>query len=706
MNANDTSTLSREELVREFGASGYTFFNGLIEAGEFNSKLTGTDGAATYDKMRRTDGQVRATLLVQKLPIHAATWTVEAESDAIERDLNEMLFERIDFDEYLRHYLTVLDFGFSLLEKVWMVDASRLWFRKLAFRAQTSIVKWIVDDQTGDLKEIVQRVSKDNFTRDVTIPAEKLLKITIQQEGNNFEGISILRSAYKHWFIKDQVERIDAIAQERWGLGIPYAQGPEGGYDEKDERNAINTLKNLKSGAKAWMFFPYGWDFGVKGPGQGSRYDPMPTIKYHDELISRNALAMFLNLGTTETGSRALGGTFSDMFFNAEKAIANGIVGATNKQVIRPFLRVNYANGDKIKATLRWSDLQIRSLETLARATSLFAAAGFMTPDRETENIIRDMADLPSKDLTEDSGETGGESFRERRRRNRVRRLAEPVFWRELTEVEKSMSLREIDGRQDDAEDQVADLFVKIRPVWVDSLIEQIREALSDGDASDVDQVSIPVPLRNQMAAGIVAIERELFRFGRQKVQEEQTRQLRQAGADEALQAAEARSFRDEPPESKEITDVFWVRARRYLNRLSSRVENVAIERALDLHRTKGTDIDPEDLDTLSDDLNGMWMNTARLEAKAVISSAFNMGRTHQAEIQKEEIEFAEYSAILDENLCEECEDLDGERFDVGSEEYYANAPPNKQCLSAQSGSNRCRCVYAFAFKTEQRSRG
>jgi hypothetical protein len=51
---------------------------------------------------------------------------------------------------------------------------------------------------------------------------DKLIVFVNEMEGMNWWGTSLLRPAYKHWFIKNTLYKIDAIAHERQGLGIPY----------------------------------------------------------------------------------------------------------------------------------------------------------------------------------------------------------------------------------------------------------------------------------------------------------------------------------------------------------------------------------------------------------------------------------------------------------------------------------------------------
>ena len=262
------------------------------------------------------------------------------------------------------------------------------------------------------------------------------------------------------------------------------------------------------------------------------------------------------------------------------------------------------------------------------------------------------------------------------------------------------MALREISGRQDDAAGQVVEIYERTQREWVTSLVDQLKAVASDGDLSDIDRVKVPDDLRYRAAPEIVEIADEVFDFGRRTVQEEQTRQARRA------KAVAAMAFRDEPPESAEIKKLFWVRSRQMLNRLSSRSEAIAAEWALGIYRTVGEDVRDADFGEVGADLTGMFMNVVKLEARALISEAFNLGRDRQAAAIKERVEKAVYSAILDENLCEECRQDDGKEFRLDTKEYYDHAPPNRNCESTQGGGNRCRCLYVYVFKSEQRSRG
>lgn len=147
---------TKSVLNKTFGASGTPLVDGYILE-EYNPKLAGAQGLRTYDKMRKSDAQVFATLLAMELPIRATKWDVmpatdeNGETGDFEHEVADRvranLFEEMDgtFDDFIREALTMLPFGFSLFEKVWTSDGEFVRLKKLASRKQISIQKWQTD---------------------------------------------------------------------------------------------------------------------------------------------------------------------------------------------------------------------------------------------------------------------------------------------------------------------------------------------------------------------------------------------------------------------------------------------------------------------------------------------------------------------------------------------------------------------------------
>lgn len=73
--------------------------------------------------------------------------------------------------------------------------------------------------------------------------------------------------------------------------------------------------------------------------------------------------------------------------------------------------------------------------------------------------------------------------------------------------------------------------------------------------------------------------------------------------------------------------------------------------------------------------------------ARTSAGVVYNQGR--MAEMESAGVERVVRSEVLDQATCEVCAQLDGEVYEVGTGEYYENAPPAK-C----EGGDRCRGFY------------
>ena len=138
------------EMNIELGTAGTTIFGGSIIDEDYVRELTGTTAILTYDKMRRSDGVVKAAILACELPIRATNWFIqpasEEKSDIEVADfISDCLFEKmtITWDDFLRQALLMLPFGFSVFEKVFQsVDFNgkqMIGWRKFAPRLQKTI---------------------------------------------------------------------------------------------------------------------------------------------------------------------------------------------------------------------------------------------------------------------------------------------------------------------------------------------------------------------------------------------------------------------------------------------------------------------------------------------------------------------------------------------------------------------------------------
>lgn len=458
----------RQEL-EEVGRTGTTVYGGFLDNEEYNEDLRGSKAIETYRKMR-ADGTVKAMIRILTLPMRAAELQFDPASDSEEdkKIAEACLFAfqnmgGMTWDDFVRQAFDgSFTYGHAVFEPVF-VDANErpniidwdgqelLAPFKMAPRLQKTIYRWLIS-RSGALRGIQQLTfeslmddgepvesgtSESTFsqgttgtTRYITIPAEKLFVLAIDQEGANFKGESVLRSAYKHWYYKDNILRMLAVGIERHMVGTPYAITRQG-IAPAEQTAVVNALRTLRSHEKAYAVFnesQLASQTNVGMPPVG--YLQMPTlgangklandaINYEDRQMVVSILADFLSLGSGIGGnSNVMHRDKTSYFFLALLGYAQNFLDAFGSQTVRKFVDYNFPKA-KAYPKPRFLGLETKDLSTLASSVSSLATAGAVTLDAETENYVRDAFGLPllpkdeagksyypgSEPTTEDDGE-------------------------------------------------------------------------------------------------------------------------------------------------------------------------------------------------------------------------------------------------------------------------------------------------------------
>lgn len=320
------------------------------------------------------------------------------------------MFNRMEhtFDDYLRQALTMLPNGFSLFEKVYKEEGGKIYIKKMAMRLARSVWSWNRDKETGEvgITQFLQMNDEDK-PANIDIPANKLIRFTFRQEGDNYEGVSILRSAYKHWYIKDTLYKLDVVKHEKQAIGIPVITLPDG-HDDDDAAEAEAILENLRANEKTFVILPgQDWKFEFANMS-GSVIDPEKTIQHHNREISKNILAQFMELGASNSsGSYALSENQQDFFMLSLTAIAKQFAETNNRLLIRELVDMNYEMGeDQEYPTLCFNKLGDVDIQTVSSALSTLASGGLITPDEDLEEHVRTTFSLPKKMEVEEGEES------------------------------------------------------------------------------------------------------------------------------------------------------------------------------------------------------------------------------------------------------------------------------------------------------------
>lgn len=413
------TTSSGISLGREYGVSGTIDIKGFIRQEEYNRNLVGREALKNYDIMGRSDGTVHAALQVCKLPIMAAHYKFKpASTDPLDQEIadftNREFFNRkIDFQAANSEGLTCLDFGYAVGEVCYEPTTFNGQFRwglqKLASRKQSSILHWQQSNGQPGIEQLTFGTSNTSITQPtLDIPMQKLYIFTNEKRGENYEGISLLRFAYKHWYIKDKLEMMNGVALERMGLGIPYVRpDPTSNqtFDPQALEELMTALRQIRVNEEAAMKIPAGIEVGFFDMKGQTTKDILPTIQYEDTQILLSVLAQFLGLGLNgRSGSRSLSGDQSQLFLRALEATAQ-TMSRGFQSIANRLVDLNYSSDKLVNGypTLEVKDLDDDDVTSISTALQLLVSSGAMTPGLDVENRARRLVDIP--EMTEEDYE-------------------------------------------------------------------------------------------------------------------------------------------------------------------------------------------------------------------------------------------------------------------------------------------------------------
>lgn len=401
--ADDTPAI--DLTTGELGRSGTYIAGGVISGEEYNFDLTGQKALKVYDRMRRSDATVRQSLAAIKELIKAAEMSVDAASDdQADIDLalfvEECLFERVNWAKFKNEALTALDFGFSVFEMVFEPvqynGKTMIGLTKLGFRKQTTVFRWETEDQQPGITQHTTDGHK------VSIPLAKLFRFTINQEGDNYEGISILRTAYKHWSMKEKLERIDVVGHDRHATGvvdITYGKG----VSQQDKEEARRAARNMRANEESYVDHNENVTMQFMDMKSNTLRDITPSIERHDRQILRNVMAQFMELGGSSAGSRSTSEDHSKLFEKAVSTVAKELIQGLNQVVVQTLVDLNATVKGYPK--LRIASISDDNIQLISDAIKKFVEAGVFHPRPVDENTVRKMvgfSEIPEDELKED----------------------------------------------------------------------------------------------------------------------------------------------------------------------------------------------------------------------------------------------------------------------------------------------------------------
>lgn len=721
--------------TRPRGGSGRNHYGGFLELEEENFELRFPHGLRITDRMYRTDPDVRRAVRMIVNLIAGGTWSVDpfGGEEAEEEDIKAAeafewaLFEFMspDFPGHLAEGLPVLvRSGFAPFEGVWAHTThdgrDLIAPSSLELRLPRTIQRFEMDDM-NQLQTLVQFLPMSGY---VDLPVEDLVYYRIGAEGDNWEGGSMLRAAYKPWFLKDKLERIDVIKNERLAMGIPIAYPPKDVTPEQlDEVEKI--LGGIRAAEAGFIIAPgphaqdlkktlegQGWRFEILGIGSGeATVDVRPSIEMQGDKISGAFIEDFMRLGQGQaaSGARATADSQENPFLASAEALA-GEVESPLKPLAKRFAELNF-NGDR-PPKVKMSLVDSTSLAELSEFVAKLVEKEVIHPDDELEDFLRRRGDLPPADAEErDARKQQAEEARELQKKAAE---APPVPHDPAAPVPpgprppapapapgpapkpepaKPEPTKPKDPKADDASerremrwweelmslDEIETAIDSARGRFESAGGEDSRRLAAEMADAALAGKTVTPKADDQLAAAIYNELARLYRTGRSTVVDELNAQRPGAG-DAAASAGDGDSAA-----ARRLRERAKLSAQAIANRIWQKVSHAVLGK-------------PSDRAAAQKAGEAEAAAALRGEAQLHAAGALNEGRTDQASISKDEIEGSRYTSILDRRRCDRCAASDDDvlrRLD--DPVRLSHIPPNPDC----EGGRKCRCMEFFELKDE-----
>lgn len=230
---------------------------------------------------------------------------------------------------------------------------------------------------------------------DSIIPINRLVVYAYEPDPGVWIGNSLLRPAYKHWKLKDELMRIEAAAARRHGIGVPWIKGNENDSQDEERMDALLDVASKYSGGESsGLALAEGQEAGIMSPS-GTPMDPRRAIEYHDHQMALVALAHFLNLDG-KGGSYALASVQADTFVQSVQTVAEDIRNTAQAHIVEDLVDLNFGE-DEPAPLLVFDEIGSRQ-DATAAALQMLVNAGLLTPDPRLEAFIRSATGLPGPD--------------------------------------------------------------------------------------------------------------------------------------------------------------------------------------------------------------------------------------------------------------------------------------------------------------------
>lgn len=396
-----------------------------------------------FEEMRASDEAINTAIEARVKLISGADWRLSTPDtkDARQVEILEFCEDNIYpvLDDLLKHLADgALQYGFGMVEPVFQWsdepfarnilsrfvrrstirrEERMIYLRKLAHVRQRTIdtFKLHMDGpRKGDLESAIQFVyDVRGATKTVAIPAAKVLLWPYNRQGDDYWGRAPTRHVYRVWSFKRQLENLNLLQFERFGVGVPVITAGPGWVDD-DYTKAENYLKNFRSSANGFLILPFGGTLDLK-TGEGGPTDAAREwTKWYTLAIAKTWLTQQTELGSTETGARAVGEVMYEHMEQAVQDDCDSLSNLLNERLIVSLVNINYGPQEVYPSFA--PSQRVRGSPVIAQVVASLISAGALGWDAADEGWLREKLEMPEIDIEERQAEMDEEALIEEER--------------------------------------------------------------------------------------------------------------------------------------------------------------------------------------------------------------------------------------------------------------------------------------------------
>jgi hypothetical protein len=407
-------------------ASGYIFEEGL-------SQLRYWQGQNYYRAMWDDSAVIGAVMFIVQAVLRACPWSVKSANDTSAATAEQEFLEsnmgdaENSWGDFISEVITMLIFGFSIFEVVMklrkgehlddpMINSQysdgRFGIRSLEMRAQETIWQWAMSRRGDYFGAIQLDIYNQTGNGPVFLPADKILHFKTRSFKGNPEGYSVLRPAVRAFHYVKRLEEIEAISMDRSLAGMPVMEVPpqimlpDASNGEKQLFQTLQTMvQQVKMDERWGAVIPSstdgegkstGYKFSIMSGGAGgSRQSINDAIVRYNTSILTCFSSDFIQLGQSKVGTQSLFEGKSNLFMLGLTHYLDIIAETLNRTLVPRIMRLN-AVPRNLWPTFEHGKLDKPDLDVLGTFLQKVGAAGILSPNRQLEERVLEIADLPA----------------------------------------------------------------------------------------------------------------------------------------------------------------------------------------------------------------------------------------------------------------------------------------------------------------------